>query len=68
MQFTVHQPPAQPEELRQLIDKLKFRSRFLNQVQWRFKSSAADIKLITRVTTGMLTCFVVRGACQVVHL
>jgi len=48
MQFTVHQPPAQPEELRQLIDKLKFRSRFLNQVQWRFKSSAADIKLITR--------------------
>jgi len=47
MQYTVHQPPAAPEELRQLIDDFKFRNRFLNQVQNRFKASAADIKLIT---------------------
>jgi (p)ppGpp synthase/HD superfamily hydrolase len=45
--YTSTQPPATPEELRLLIKKVSHKDQFLNLVKVRFRSSAADRKLIT---------------------
>jgi (p)ppGpp synthase/HD superfamily hydrolase len=44
--FTTTHPPATPEELRALIKKFNHKNSFLDLIRLRFKSSAADRKLI----------------------
>lgn len=46
--YTSTQPPASPEELRLLIKSFCHKNQFLNQVKVRFRSSAADRKLISK--------------------
>lgn len=45
--YTLTHPPGTPEELRALVKKLCYKDRFLKQVHFHFKKSAADRKLIT---------------------
>ncbi len=46
--FTLTHPPGTPEELRALVKNLCYKNRFMNQMQFRFKNSAADRKLISK--------------------